>query len=43
MLDKLNNFYSYIMTNIQILVISYYIFCMWLKISNYITDLLYKD
>lgn len=43
MLDKLDNFCSYAMTRIQILINAHHIFCKQLDFSNYIAKLLEKD
>lgn len=42
MLNKLDNFYNYAMSNIQSLVSIYYAFFKHPNISNYIANLSYK-
>ena len=43
MLDRLDDFRSYVMIDLQTLVGAYYAFCKWPDISSYVADLLYKN
>lgn len=43
MLDRLDSFKNYSMTEIQTLVKLHYVFCQWSDISTYIGKFLEKD